>query len=161
MKTLISYTTYILSDPYTFTCLLPYALTFSPHVDHCQYKWWLDTASWLSVGVREVTCLHALLNSEVDSRSGPGGGRPDARLGLAQCQQSPSSGQNQECGRSISVAFSWKRKMDSFLASNKQHRGMHIEARFSLNVCKVYEGRHLAAFIRNKVICEILHKTTE
>lgn len=44
------------------------------------------------------------------------------------------------------------------VASNKQHRGTHIEARFSLNVCKVYEGRHLAAFIRNKVICEIYTK---
>lgn len=76
----------------------PYTLTFSHHVD-CKYKWLLDTAGWLSGGVREVTGLHALFNREADSRSVLGGGRPGALWGSAQCQQSPSSGQNQKCRR--------------------------------------------------------------
>lgn len=107
-KTCISYTissatAYI----YTFTCLLPYTLTFSHHVE-CKYKWLQDIAVWLSGGVRRsLVCIHYLTErgSEAESRSGPGGGRPDVLWAWAQCQQSPSSGQNLKCGKNAPKCY--------------------------------------------------------
>lgn len=58
------------------TCLESLSLSSVSCVS--KYKWWLDRAAQLSAGVGEVTSLHALFNSEADSRSRPGAGEPGA-----------------------------------------------------------------------------------